>query len=216
MIPDFTKAQLETLEINRNRPLIICDVDDVIVHFLRAFEAELHLSGLWLDPASFRLNGNVRTTESNTPIADHHLEKIVDQFFHDRTHALEPIDDAIESLVELSQKAEVVLLTNLPHHARDKRIHNMRALGLPFPVITNSGPKGPAIAHLAAETDHQSVFIDDNPGFILSAREHAKNVHLVHFLHDHRFARHHTPYEFASLTTDAWSKALPHIRKLIA
>jgi hypothetical protein len=215
MIPEFTKHQLSTLVVPADRPLVICDVDEVIVHFTRALEVFLGERAMWLDTSSFALSGNVREKQSNVPLADHIVSELIDQFFHEKTHALEPIDDAVSSLNALSTQATVVLLTNLPHHARDKRIANMCSLGITHPVITNSGPKGPSIAHLARQTREATVFIDDSPGFIMSAQEHAPHVHLIHFLQDQRFARHHAPFAFASLTTGRWKEALPHIEKLL-
>ena len=88
--------------------------------------------------------------------------------------------------------------------------------GLPFPVVTNSGPKGPAISDLLRRAGRKdAVFIDDSPHFISSAYEHAPEVHLVHFLHDDRFARHIEPLDFVSLRTGSWSEAKPHIMGLI-
>ena len=49
----------------------------------------------------------------------------------------------------LARAADVVLLTNLPHSAGDHRRENLAGHGLNFPVVTNSGPKGPAINDLA-------------------------------------------------------------------
>jgi FMN phosphatase YigB (HAD superfamily) len=215
MISDFTRQQLEGLVVDPVRPLVICDVDEVIVHFTRALEAYLHDRAMWLDTASFALSGNVKHQAGNRPVEDHMVSEIIDQFFHDQTHLLEPIDDAVSSLQALSQSATVVLLTNLPHHARDKRIANMASLGLAHPVVTNSGPKGPAIRHLAAQTEGPVVFIDDSPGFIASARQHAPHVHLIHFLQDQRFAQHLEPFDFASLTTGSWTEARPHIERLL-
>lgn len=215
MIPEFTKQQLEQLSVPSNRPLLICDVDEVVVHFTRALEAFLQDRSMWLDTSSFAINGNVRKAGSNEAVADAIVGDLIDQFFHHKTAELEPIDDAVSSLNALSDLATVVLLTNLPHHARGKRIENMMSLGVRFPVITNSGPKGPAIAHLAAQTEMPVVFVDDSPGFIMSAREQAPHVHLIHFLQDERFARHLQPFPFASLTTGRWTEALPHIVELL-
>ena len=215
MIPDFTKQQLGELVVPPHRPLVICDVDEVVVHFTRALEVFLRDRSMWLDTSSFAINGNVRQAGSNEPIADSIVGDLIDAFFDERTADLEPIEDAVSSLNTLSNAATVVLLTNLPHHARDKRIANMKSLGVRYPVVTNSGPKGPAIAHLAAQTKKPVVFVDDSPGFIKSARERAPDVHLVHFLQDERFARHLEPFPFVSLTTGRWTEALPHIVNLL-
>jgi FMN phosphatase YigB (HAD superfamily) len=216
MIADFTKSQLAELKMDSESPLIICDVDEVVVHFTRAFEDYIGRDGLYLDTSSFAINGNIRFSGNGKPLADEQVSNIIDTFFRDRTEHLEPIDGAIDALLDFSREASVVMLTNLPHFARDQRIRNLRNLGLPFPCITNSGPKGPAISHLAAQTSGPVVFVDDSPGFISSCRTHADHVHLVHFLHDQRFARHLTPFDFVSLTANSWQQAHPHIAELIA
>lgn len=215
MIPDFTLEQLRSLTVSRDRPLVICDVDDVVVHFLKGFEAYLAERGLYFDAASFALTGNIRDLVTDEPEPQSVVLKLVDDFFVEWTEHLAAIDGAADALLALAEDANIVMLTNLPHHARDKRINNLRKHGLYFPCVTNSGPKGPAIRHLAEDRHLPVVFIDDSPNFIASSREYAPQVHLVHFLHDERFARHLEPFPFVSLTTRAWSEALPHILALI-
>jgi hypothetical protein len=215
MIQDFTRSQLEELSLEKDRPLVICDVDEVVVHFTRAFEGYLAERALYLDTSSFALSGNIRKNESDAPLPQDEIMHLIDGFFAERTAELDAIEGAVDSLLALAEAANIVMLTNLPHHAREKRIANLRKHGLDFPCITNNGPKGPAISHLAAERDLPVVFIDDSPNFIASSHQHAPAVHLVHFLHDERFARHHTPFPFVSLTTGSWRAALPHIQKLI-
>ena len=39
MISEFTIEQLAKLSLAQHRPLLICDVDEVVVHFTRAFES---------------------------------------------------------------------------------------------------------------------------------------------------------------------------------
>ena len=56
MLTVTTERQIEALTLDPLRPLIVCDVDEVILHFLRGFEAYLNDNGLWLDPASFALS----------------------------------------------------------------------------------------------------------------------------------------------------------------
>src|SRR5882724_5189270 len=96
---------------------------------------------------------------------------------------------------------------NLPHAAADARRQNLRDHGLNYPLISNSGPKGPVVKAIAGGTSQTVVFIDDSPQFIASVHEHVPGAHLIHFLHDQRFARHLTPLPFVSLTTGSWMEA---------
>jgi hypothetical protein len=137
--------------------------------------------------------------------------------YHYHRHGVEPAEfshglrGAVESLQTLGNHANVVLLTNLPHHSAEARRENLRGHGLEFPVITNSGPKGPAVKALAEMVRGPVVFVDDSPSFIASAYEHAPRACLVHFLHDERFARHLKPADYVSLRTASWDEARPHI-----
>lgn len=215
MISEATLGQLETLSFT-GRPLVICDVDEVIVHFTRDFENYIGLEELWLDTSSFALNGNIKCRKTGQPAEDARVADLISRFFDERTRHMEPIDGAIDSLLHIGETADVVLLTNLPHTSGDHRRENLAGHGLPFPVVTNSGPKGPAIRDLLRRARQEgAVFIDDSPSYLASAYEHAPEVHLIHFLHDDRFARHIEPLDYVSLRTDSWTEAKPHILELI-
>lgn len=214
MISEITENQLATLSFT-GRPLVICDVDEVIVHFTRDFEVYLGQRGLWLDTDSFALNGNVRHLVDGSPVPNERVADLISGFFEERTRHLEPIEGAVDALLHIGEAADVVLLTNLPHSAGDYRRENLKGHGLHYPVVTNSGPKGPAIKRLAAQAKGSAVFIDDSAAFIASAYDHAPEVHLVHFLHDARFARHVAPLDYVSLRTASWDEAKPHILGLI-
>lgn len=214
MISETTLMQLAGLSLT-GRPLLICDVDEVVVHFTRDFEDFLAERALWLDTSSFALNGNIRHRDGNRPVENTRVAELIDTFFVERTLHMQPIDGAIDSLMEIGTAADVVLLTNLPHSAGEDRRRNLAMHGLPFPVVTNSGPKGPAIRQLAERARAPTVFVDDSPAFIASAYEHAPEVHLVHFLHDERFARHIEPFDYLSLRTGHWDEARPHIADLM-
>jgi len=216
MIPDITKQQISALRFS-GRPLVICDVDEVVLHFTSDFEAFLGERGLQLVPDSFALNGNVRERRSGKPIANRHLGQLLDLFFHERTLNMKPIAGAVPALLEFGRQADIVLLTNLPHTAGNLRRRNLESLGLPYPVITNSGAKGPAVLELAGLSGHgTTIFIDDSPQFIASAREHAPQVHLIHFLQDERFSRHLEPLDYVSLRSATWEETRRHVLQLIA
>ena len=84
---------------------IICDVDEVLVHFLQGFEAYLGEHDLWLDARSFALTGNVLHRETGLPVAGRAVLELLHGFFSERTALLAPIPHAAESLRELSNHA---------------------------------------------------------------------------------------------------------------
>lgn len=214
MIPEFTKEQLAKLSIHPEKPLVICDVDEVVVHFTRSFETFLAARHLWLEPTNLALAGNIKSTENNISVTPETVSQLIDDFFAECTRNLLPIDGAVDALLEIGKQNSVVMLTNLPHFAKSDRAENLKDLGITYPVITNSGPKGPAIKNLAARTSGPVVFVDDSPGFIQSANDYAPHVKLVHFLQDERFAKYTPHFDFVSLRTHSWEFVKPHILKL--
>jgi hypothetical protein len=217
MLHEITQAQLSGLTIRADRPLVICDVDEVVVHFTRDFEDYLKHQDLWLDASDLqRLNGSIKRADTLEAVDEKNSYKLVADFFAKRTKTMQAIDGAVEGLLALAREADVVMLTNLPHEAGEDRRHNLARLGLPFPVVTNSGLKGHAIRHLVRDLQAPAVFIDDSSSFIASAYEHAPHVHLVHFLQDPRFAKHTAHLDFVSLRTNSWDVVLPHIFSIFA
>lgn len=216
MISELTLAQIANLQLRSNYPLVICDVDEVVVHFTRDFEDFLGGLGLWLDTSISLFSSNIRNQKTRILLSPEEIEKTVVQFFAERTLDMQTIEGAVEALHSIGKSADVIMLTNLPHEAGDDRRANLAGHGLNFPVVTNSGPKGPAIQKIASQVSAPVVFIDDSPGFITSAFHHAPDVHLIHFLHDERYARLVAPLDFVSLRTDTWEEMHPHVLKLIA
>jgi FMN phosphatase YigB (HAD superfamily) len=216
MLHEITEQQLARLVINHSQPLIICDVDEVIVHFTRDFEDYLAERNMVLENADLRqLQTAIRSTRSGSLIGNLETMDLVDSFFAERTRSMKPIDNAVSGLQTLARHADVVMLTNLPHSAGDHRRENLAALGLPFPVITNSGPKGPAINLMASKVNAPVVFIDDSPSFIASAHEHAPHVQLIHFVQDPKVTRASRSFEFVWLYTHDWDEIVARTLPLL-
>lgn len=206
--------QIDSLTLSPDHDLIICDVDEVVVHFLRALEVHLDDNGCWLDAVSFALNGNIRRHVDNEPIPAYEVGALLHEFFDKYTGRLEPIDGAIEGLTSLSQDAQLIFLTNLPDSFAAARKANLNAHGFANPILVNSGPKGPAVKLLAEKTNQRSVFIDDTPGNVNSVVEEAPDVDIVHFINDPRFAKLLPPMEGVSLRTSDWRETTDHLFEL--
>lgn len=198
--------QLARLRIVADRPLIVCDVDEVVVHFVRGLEAHLDTCGYWLDPASFALNGNIRRLGTNEPATTDEVRTLIYGYFDVHVGAMVPIDGAIEALHALGDRAEIVLLTNLPPRYLPARVDHLASHGLAFPVVANVGPKGPTLATMIANHGDSVVFLDDMPTNISSVAEHSPHVGLIHFMHDGRFARHAPDAATVLLRTDNWTE----------
>jgi hypothetical protein len=205
LIPSV-RRQIDDLVLERDRPLVICDVDEVVVHFIRSLERHLEDNGCWLDAASYALNGNVRERHSNEPVSTKRLGDLLFGCFTEHTHKMDAIDGATDSLESLSAHAEIVMLTNLPENYLEDRITNLTGHGMPYPVVANSGEKGPAVDALLDGSQHVAVFIDDSPTNIRSVGNSCPSVDLVHFIPDPRFSRHIGPMDGVALRSDNWNE----------
>jgi hypothetical protein len=206
MIPVLTKLQIDKIEIRRSQPLLICDVDEVILHFVNDFEAFLKDRDLLLVVTGFHLSGSISPIGGGALLAPDACTELVARFFEERTAHMTPIAGAVRAIQQLSQHCDVIFLTNLPGEAGDARKANLMSHGLNFPVITNTGPKGPAIRALAAQTENRVAFVDDSPGFLQSSHEYAPHVTTVHFLQDQRFVPYAPDFDFLALRSNNWTE----------
>ena len=78
--------------------------------------------------------------------------------------------------MKLSALANVVILTNAPETARELRGGWLKRHGMDYPMILNSGPKGPAVAALAGRVSGPVMFVDDLLSNLESVAQKAPQV----------------------------------------
>lgn len=215
MISEQTVAQLDRLKIDPHKPLLISDVDDVIVDFISCFNGFLKTEGHELRPSPRHYHGEVFKIGGDEPIDLKLTSNFIDDFFAAETQNMTPIEGSVEAIKRLGETYSVVMLTNLPHSAGDQRRLNMDKLGVPYTVITNSGPKGPALKRIAQMTTGKVAFIDDSHFFLGSAFETAPHVGLVHFLHNMNFGINAPQLEYAPRAHN-WIDAEAALNKLLS
>ncbi|HZC16715.1 MAG TPA: hypothetical protein VE309_08130 [Caulobacteraceae bacterium] len=174
------------VEIDRGRPLLIVDVDEVLGLFIHGFGRFLVTRGYELRMDRFALFQNIFAPE-----ADEHLDleagqALFDDFFRFACGDMEPAPGAVDALAELSKGAGIVALTNAPDHAREPRTQWMTRNGMDYPLLINSGPKGRAVAALAARTERPVAFVDDLLGNLESVASEAPTVHRFQMVADPR------------------------------
>jgi hypothetical protein len=180
MIDDETLAQMESLE-RGTRPLIVCDVDEVILNFVTPFVAFLDHKGWTFQPRSYRLTGNIHAHHSGIAATQEEVWSLLGGFFADQHEWQTPIDGAREGLHALGDTFDVVLLTAMPHAYRKQRIRFLNEIGLDQPVLTVESDKGPTVARLAHARPHVA-FIDDLAPNHHSVFEHHPEAHLHQFM----------------------------------
>jgi len=175
------RGDLDKVPVRRGVPLVAVDCDEVIVHFAIHLSEWLKLMGYEMRLESYRLEGAIFPARETTPVPFDAALQLIDAFFEEETHRQLAIDGAVEALGRLAEVAQLVVLTNIPRHARADRVKNIASLGLDLPLVANTGGKGRALAVLAERARAPAVFIDDSHTQIASARRHAPDVGRVYF-----------------------------------
>lgn len=180
MIDDEARAQLEALP-NGNRPLIVSDIDEVILNFVQPFKDYLVHHGFVLRTESYKLTGNVFRAGSEIPTEGPEVFKLLSHFFVTQHEWQDLVAGALPALNRMSEHFDVVLLTAMPHAHREQRINFMRNIGVSFPILTVESDKGHSVAHLAKGRP-AVAFIDDLAHNHESVAEHAPDTHLFQYM----------------------------------
>jgi hypothetical protein len=176
-----TVRQIE--ELSRDtRPLLVCDIDEVVLEFVGPLIGFLNARKLHLKTDSFRLHGNVVDIETGEAIDAERVSALLEDFFAAQDEWQSAVLGASDSLARLSESAEIVLLTAMPHRHRARRRRLLDSLRFPYPLLTTETPKGPAIQRLRGETDRPVAFVDDIPHNLVSVRKSVPEAGLVHLM----------------------------------
>ncbi|TNE37423.1 MAG: hypothetical protein EP347_07945 [Alphaproteobacteria bacterium] len=211
LVPEI-KAQVDAIQLQEGRPLILCDADEVLFKFLEGLEHYLENEGYWLDMTSFRLTGNVKEKGTDEVVDGMRVKELLDSFFQHRTEHLEPVEGAAAALESLSNHAQIVILSNLPLAQRQDRERALAEHGMPYPLVANQGIKGPPAKALAEAAGGPVTFLDDLPPNLQSVREAVPHATLIHFIADPRLARLIGKAEASDHRLDTW----PEVHDLLS
>jgi hypothetical protein len=200
-----------TVPVVTGRPLLILDADEVILAFARGLDRFLARYGCYLDLVSYRLHGNVRRRDGNAPLMNIEVTALLDEF-RAELDWLEPINGALETIAELRQRMDVIVVSNVTPEQAPARLRNLAKLGFAVPLLANSGPKGPAVKTLAARAGAMAFFVDDVPMHHASVAELAPEVFRIHFVGDERLKPLMPASPDAHLRVDNWNEIDAFIR----
>lgn len=197
------------------RPLLVLDVDDVLLEFLRVLPNYLDSQGYQLKLRNFRLNGNIvdKVTGEEAPVP--RVRELIDAFFGAQTDWQPLTEGAAAALASFGDAAEIVLLTAMPHKHRDTRRAHLDALGLPYPLLTTEAPKGPAVRRLRGKTARPVAFVDDIPHNLVSVRQAVPDAHVFHMMGDDEVRAMLDPLEDGMHHVVDWADAAPRIAEAL-
>ncbi len=176
-----TARQISELT-DHQRPLLVVDVDEVILEFVRPFMRFLAERGYFLRTDSFRLNGNVVLKDSGKAVDDETVEQLIEGLFAEQENWQTAVDGAAEALNSLNQHAAIVLLTAMPHRHREKRRRLLDELRIPYPLLTTESAKGPALSVIRGDPSRPVAFVDDIPHNLASVKECVPDASLFHLM----------------------------------
>lgn len=193
-----------------SRPLVVCDCDEVLLHFVRPFgdylQAE-HALTLHLD--SFALTGNVRRADGSA-VEPAGFMPLLDGFFDRHMPTQTPVPGAAEALATLARHCDIVVLTNVDDRHNPVRTSELARHAMPYRVVCNAGAKGARVAALLAEYGASAgAFIDDLPPHHSAVRRAAPDVFRLHMVADDRLAPLIPAAADADARIDDWPTALP-------
>jgi hypothetical protein len=168
------------------RPLLIVDVDEVLGLFMQGFGRFLEGRGFEFRVDRFALFQNIYRPGDDQHLPVEEGRAHFDDFFRYACGDMEPAPGGAEALRALSEKASVVILTNAPGHGRLARARWLGRHGMDYPLVLNSGPKGPLASAMARQVRGPAAFIDDLIPNLDSVAEHAPAVSRFQMVADPR------------------------------
>lgn len=196
-----------------NRPLLITDCDEVLLHMVAHFAdwvAEAHGFSFDLSAPGFR---NALLQKDGQPVPAERIWPLLDDFFTTEMHRQNIVPGAAEALREIGEMAEIVILTNIGDEFEAGRVEQLERFEIRHRVLCNRGGKGPPVAELIADMRPSAVvFVDDLPVHHQSVAEHAPEVWRLHMIAEPRLAAHTSPAPDAHARIDDWREAVGWIR----
>lgn len=209
---DDPETARQIAELSRDtRPLLVLDVDEVILEFVRPFMGFLNSHGLEHRLNSFRLHGNILDQATGEAIADDRVSRLIDDFFTAQAEWQTVAEGAADAISGLAGGAEIVMLTAMPHRHRATRRLLLDRLGFPYPLLTTESAKGPAIRQLRGATARPVAFVDDIPHNLVSAGAAVSEAHLFNLMAMPSLRALLPPMPENVAIVDHWHDAAPRI-----
>ena len=177
---------LAHMGVDPARRLVIVDVDEVLGLFMQGFGRFLEDQGLEFRVEKFALFQNIYRPGETTHLDIAEGRKHFEEFFRDACADMPLAPGGPEALRALAERASIVILTNAPGQAREARARWLARHGMDYPLLLNTGPKGPLVAGLARQAAGPVAFIDDLLPNLDSVADHAPAVARFQTVADER------------------------------
>lgn len=192
-----------------NRPLVITDCDEVLMHMVVPFaewvDAE-HGVLFRIEDASFA--GALKRKECGTPLDAAEVWPLLDSFFRTEMTRQYPIPGALAAMAAIAKQADIVVLTNVGPDHQQARIDQLALHDFHAPVIGSRGGKGEPVRRLIEQYQPSvAVFIDDLAGHHQSVAQEAPDVWRLHLVGEPAIADKIAASKHAHTRIDDWAAA---------
>lgn len=208
-----TYPKINISDINQDKPLIVCDADEVIFDFMNSFERYLNSINLYFNWASYALEGNI-LNDKKKAIDKNHINEIINNFFKTNTVDMKLVKGAKQSLNKLSKYFNIIILSNIPFKFYEKRKSALNKHNLNFPFYANKGPKGKTIKYIAKIFKKDIWFIDDSPYQIKSVKIEEKRINTILFVGNSKLEALIKKKNISDYFSNAWKDNLKTILNL--
>jgi hypothetical protein len=196
-----------------NRPILITDCDEVLLHMVRHFSdwlGEEH--GVLFRPEEGDMAGGLKLASTGEKLPSERVWELLWGFFGSEMHRQTVVPGAVEALGTIGEKADIVILTNLGEEARNGRIEQLARFGIHHEVVCNRGGKGePLRSIVERHRATRSVFVDDLAVHHASVAKHSPETQRLHMVAEPGLAAATATAEHAHARIDDWAVATPWI-----
>ena len=192
-----------------NRPLLITDCDEVLLHMVSHFDAWLgEAHGIRFAFATGEFGEALTHPATGEAVAEDQVWPLLTEFFRNVMHRQTLVRGALEALGRIGEVADIVILTNLGDEAHPWRVDQLASHGIRHEVVCNRGGKGvPAKAIIDRYGAGATAFVDDLPVHHASVAKYAPEVHRLHMVAEPRLAPAAPAAEHAHARIDDWPTA---------
>jgi hypothetical protein len=191
-----------------NRPLLITDCDEVLLHMIGHFAEwvdEAHNLAFDIAAPGFR---DALRDRDGRPLPEERVWPLLDRFFDTEMHRQNLVPGAAEALAEIARVADVVILTNIGDEYEAGRVEQLERFDIRHRVLCNRGGKGRPVLELIEEMrPGAAVFVDDLAVHHESVAKHAPSVWRLHMIAEPRLAERTPPAPHAHARIDDWAEA---------
>ena len=184
-------SQINNVQIQKDKELLISDADEVLLKFLPAFENYLNQHGYWYDLKSYALFGNIKTIRDDLPLSNEKIIDCLEDFFKNNVRNISFVNNSISYLKNLiaDHNFQIIILTNIPYEYLNDRRKSFEDNELNLPIIAGKGPKGEVVKQITKNYDKKFFFIDDLAPHIISTKNENKLVKTIHYISDPRLSK---------------------------